>query len=151
MKKRNATRKIKTPNYHAVLFAIIIIAMFVAFVHVETSTYAEIVMRRNENAELLKWGTVDMAEIEREAMLCNEEMEKLKNRSPLGKLMVELDKPGNCWNYIIVHGTRVLVMYCIFYIVRDLFRQVRLWINEDGNYSRKNANSKNQSKTLNNQ
>lgn len=147
---KNATRKMKKHNCHAMVFAAIIIAMFFVFVHVETATYVEITTRRNQNAKDLEWRANDMEVIERESEQCVIDLEELGNRSPLGKVLAKNDetKSGHLINYLIVYGSRWGLMYCIFYIIRDVVRMVRFLSCKEERYYQ---NSPNHLKTLNNQ
>lgn len=134
--KKNVSRDVKKHNFHAMFFAVVIIAVFFMFVHVETATYIEITNRRSKNAENLEWRTADIADIQKESEQCAQDLEILSARSPLGEILVKNDKTqiGHFRNYLILYGSRCFACYCAFYVVRDMIRWVKFLIRKGKKY-----------------
>ena len=126
------SKKIKTPNYHAMVFAVIIIVMSMLFLNRETTQYVDIVQRRNDFSRSVRTGSLDLEAIQTGYEQCSQEMKRLGEMSRLGMVIAELDKSdiGQICNCIIVYGTRMLVLYMCFFILRELYWQAQIiWRN----------------------
>lgn len=135
---KKAIMKIKAPNMHAMVFAAIIIAMFFAFMSIETSMYKDISDSRWRNAWNLMRGDTEFCDIEREAEQCAQNLKELSNRSPLGHLLAKYDgsQLGRVGNYFIVYGSGWVVIYCVFYIIWNAVKFVIFLTRKSGKFSR---------------
>ena len=126
------SKKIKTPNYHAMVFAAIIIVMSMLFLNRETTQYVDIAQRRNDFSRSVRTGSLDLEAIQTGYEQYSQDMERLGEMSRLGSVLAELDQSGigQICNCIIVYSTRMLVLYMCFFILRELYWQAQIiWSN----------------------
>lgn len=149
-KTRSIQDKCLVKILKAMILVVVVIATFFVFVHVDTATYVGIYDRRNQNAEALKWGTMDMESIEKNADQCARDLETLSARSSLGELLVKNDQTqmGHVYNYLIVYGSRIFVIICVCSFAVDGIDAIKLLVRKRGKYAQK---LQNQPQTLDNQ
>lgn len=139
-----AEKKIRTPNYHAMAFAAIIIVMFMLFLNRDTEQYLDIVQRRGQVANSVKAGNLDIEAIQVGYEQCAQDMQSLSESGKLGHVLADLDRSGigQVTAYILVYGTRMMTLYMVYFIIREMVLQMQIiWYNLKNKATRKQKKS----------
>ena len=115
-------------NYGMAVLGVIFLSVLYLLVHDEIQQYDEIVDHRVSVNEYVRKNKhkLDDENIDELYLECEHELEELRQKSKLGKIMVDTDREfGKIGCYIIGTAFQMMAICTILIIVIDLFMQIK--------------------------